>query len=172
MRTDPKGKSRKFCRGILCAAAVCLFAAPGFSQFLVVRTDLAGKISYETYEEVTFNGQPRLRTPAAPAASVDANSYKLAGKINVADAGTMRRDGGVLVQLSDSGARTLVLPDQLKLLRPGTPAEIWKATAIGVKKLKKDKDGPTLGLHQVLAIVPGPSPSASAAAFVTAPANF
>jgi hypothetical protein len=172
MRSNASAEIRRGVRRVLPAVAALAFAAPAFSQYLVVRTDPAGKITYESYEEVTINGQARLRTPSGIAATFDANSYKLTGKVNLAEAGLLRRSAGTLVQLSDSGTRTLVLPDQIKLLKAATPAEIWKGTAIGVKKLKKDKDSVTLGLHQVLAILPGASPAASAAAFVTAPGSF
>ncbi len=154
--------------GILALA----LATPAFSQFLVVRTDAAGIIAYESYEEISINGQSRVRTPSGGIATVDATTYKTMGRVNLAEAGVLRRGAGVLVQLSESGGRTLLLPDQLKIQGPTSAVEIWKTTAIVVKKFKKDKEGPALGLHQVLAIVPCASPSAGAAAFVTAPANF
>jgi tetratricopeptide (TPR) repeat protein len=159
------------------AVIIAASATPVLSQgpgFLVVRIDQAGKIAYESYEDVTINGQNRLRAPAAPSKAFDENTYKKMGHIMLADAGVMRRTSdGVLARIDgEKGTRSLLLPDQMKIQGTLQPADAWKQAAISAKTIKKDKAGVTLAFTQVLALMPATSASTAAADFVIKEANF
>ena len=100
---------------IALSALMVVPATPVLAQgrgFLVVRTDAAGKMTYEPYEEITINGQTRLRAPGAPVKTFDETTYKKMGQVMLADAGVIRRTSdGVLVRIDgERGTRSLLLP--------------------------------------------------------------
>lgn len=156
---------------VAASAPTVLSQGPGF---LVVRIDQAGKIAYESYEDVTINGQTRLRAPAAPARDFDENTYKKMSHLQLVDAGVMRRTSdGVLVRIDgEKGTRSLLLPDQMKIKETVQPADAWKQAAISAKTTKKDKAGVTLDFPELLALIPATSASTAAADFVIRQANF
>lgn len=174
------GRARLAAVSMLTALFALMMAAsatPVLAQdrgFVVAQIDQGGKITYESYEEVTINGQPRLRAPDAPVKAFDENTYKKMGQVMLADAGVMRRTSdGVLVRIDgEKGTRSLLLPDQMKIKGTLQPADAWKQAAISARKTKKDKAGVTLAFPQVLALIPAASASTAAADFVIKAANF
>ena len=120
---------------VLIALIIAASVTPALAQgrgFLVVRIDQGGKMTYESYEEVTINGQSRLRAPGAPVKAFDENTYKKMGQVMLADAGVMRRTSdGVLVRIDgEKGTRSLLLPDQMKIKGATQPADAWKQATI------------------------------------------
>jgi tetratricopeptide (TPR) repeat protein len=151
------------------------FVLPAIAQsgYVVVgRQSPAGRITFQSYELFTVNGRDSVRILADPQSTIDERVYGRLPRLKLNQAGTLRREGALIVQIpAQDGKRAVVLPDQVRPESAKKLEELWAEVAFAGKLNRKDTDEVVFHPQEFFALIPGAGADA-AVEFVLNTANF
>jgi tetratricopeptide (TPR) repeat protein len=140
-------------------------------HYVVARQDPAGAISFTPVEIFTIGGKDALRLVAQSQGPIGPKVYGKLPKLKLLQAGTIRRDGDLVVQIAE-GKRAPVLPDQLKIKQPQPAAALWRDVRFAGRRSKKDKAEIAFGIQEFFALISGGGGAGTAVGFVLGESNF